>query len=52
MDTSQVTPYVDRCINLSNEFSMNHINLFINNVTNNLHCKFNRLLTDFLIVIV
>ena len=39
--------YVDSCIHLGNGISMNRMNVFINNATNDLHCRHNSLLADF-----
>ena len=36
MENGQVIPYVDSCKHLGNEISMN---VFINNATNDLHCR-------------
>ena len=47
IENSQVIPYVDICIHLGNEISMNRINVLINNATNDLHCRLNSLLADF-----
>ena len=47
MENGQVIPYVDSCKHLGNEISMNRMNVFINNATNDLHCRLNSLLADF-----
>ena len=47
MENVQVIPYVDSCKHLGNEISMNRMDVFMNNATNDLHCKLNSLLTDF-----
>ena len=47
MENGQVNPYVDICIHLGNEISMNIMNVFITYVTNDLHCRLNSLLADF-----
>ena len=39
--------YVDSCKHLGNEISMNRMNVFINNATNDLHSRLNSLLADF-----
>ena len=46
MENSQVIPYVDSCIHLGNDISMK-MNVFINNATNDVHCRLNSLLADF-----
>ena len=43
MENGQVIPYVDSCKPLGNEISMNRMNVFINNATNDLHCRLNSL---------
>ena len=40
-------PSVDSCKHLGNEISMNRMDVFINNATNDLHCRLNSLLADF-----
>ena len=40
-------PYVDSCIHLGDKISMNRLNVFINNATNDLHCGLHSLLADF-----
>ena len=47
MENGQVIPYVDSCKHLGNEISMNRMNVFINNATNDLHCRLNSLLAEF-----
>ena len=47
MENGQVIPYVDSCKHLGNEISMNRMDVFINNATNDLHCRLNSLLADF-----
>ena len=47
MENGQVIPYVDSCKHLGNEISMNRMNVFINNATNDSHCRLNSLLADF-----
>ena len=47
MESGQVIPYVDSCKHLGNEISMNRMNVFINNATNDLHCRLNSFLADF-----
>ena len=49
MENGQVIPYVDSCIHLGNEVSMtmNRMNVFTNNATNDLHCRLKSLLADF-----
>ena len=47
MENGQVILYVDSCIHLGNEISMNRLNVFINNATNDLLCRLNSLLADF-----
>ena len=47
MENGLVIPYVDSCKHLGNEISMNRMNVFINNATNDLHCRLNSLLADF-----
>ena len=47
MENGQVIPYVDSCKHLRNEISRNRMNVFINNATNDLHCRLNSLLADF-----
>ena len=47
MENGQVIQYVDSCIHLGNEISINRMNVFINNATNDLHCRLNSLLADF-----
>ena len=47
MENSQVIPYVDSCIHLGNEISMNRMNGFINNATNGLHCRLNSFVSRF-----
>ena len=47
IENGQVIPYVDSCIHLGHEISMNRMNVFIYNATNDLHCRFNGLLADF-----
>ena len=47
MENGQVIPYVDSCKHLGNEISMIRMNAFINNATNDLHCRLNSLLAYF-----
>ena len=47
MENGQVIPYVDSCKHLGNKISMNRMNVFINNATNDLYCRLNSLLADF-----
>ena len=46
MENGQVNPYVNICIHLGNEISMNIMTVFIIYVTNDLHCRLNSLLAD------
>ena len=47
MENGQVILYVDSCIHLGNEISMNRMNVFINNATNDLHCRPNSFFSKF-----
>ena len=47
MENGQEIQYVDSCVHRDNEISMNSMSVFINNATNDLHCRLNSLLTDF-----